>query len=95
MRLLVRFCVGICLVSTAFLAVPAGIAAQSSEAEARALFEQGLEYAQQERWGEALVYFRRSHVIVERPSTLGKRVSTAPESAPSGTMYGSPAAQCR
>ncbi len=38
-------------------------------AEARRLFEQGIEYAEQERWGEALEYFRRSRAIVDRPST--------------------------
>lgn len=38
-------------------------------AEARALFEQGIAYAGQERWGEALEYFRRSRRLVDRPST--------------------------
>lgn len=39
------------------------------EAEARSLFEQGIAYRDQERWGEALEYFRRSWAQVERPST--------------------------
>lgn len=38
--------------------------------EARRLFEQGLEYSDRERWGEALEYFRRSRAIAERPSTV-------------------------
>jgi len=38
-------------------------------AEARLLFEEGVEYASQERWGEALEYFRRSREIVDRPSS--------------------------
>lgn len=38
--------------------------------KARELFEQGVSYASQERWGEALEYFRRSRALVQRPSTL-------------------------
>lgn len=38
--------------------------------EARALFQQGVELSRQDRWGEALEYFRRSLAIVERPNTI-------------------------
>lgn len=37
---------------------------------ARRLFRNGVQYANQERWGEALEYFRRSRELVQRPSTL-------------------------
>lgn len=40
------------------------------EVEARALFEQGVSLSAEERWGEALEAFRRSRVLVERPSTV-------------------------
>ncbi len=39
------------------------------EVEARALFRRGITLTRQERWGEALEYFRRSRALVERPST--------------------------
>ena len=39
-------------------------------AEARRLFEEGIDRADQERWGEAVELFRRSRAIVERPSTV-------------------------
>jgi hypothetical protein len=38
--------------------------------EARRLFEEGVRYSAQERWGEALEYFRRSAARLPRPSTL-------------------------
>jgi hypothetical protein len=38
-------------------------------AEARALFERGIALTNEERWGEALEYFRRSRAQVDRPST--------------------------
>ncbi len=38
--------------------------------EARALFQQGLALVREERWGEALEYFRRSRALAERPSTI-------------------------
>jgi hypothetical protein len=41
----------------------------TGEAEARELFERGVELSQQERWGEALEYFRRSRALTSRPST--------------------------
>jgi tetratricopeptide (TPR) repeat protein len=37
--------------------------------EARVLFERGLALTDQERWAEALEYFRRSRAIAERPSS--------------------------
>jgi hypothetical protein len=37
--------------------------------EARELFRRGVALSRQERWGEALEYFRRSRALVERPST--------------------------
>lgn len=37
--------------------------------EARRLFEEGVAMTEQERWGEALEYFRRSRALVDRPST--------------------------
>ena len=36
--------------------------------EARVLFERGLALTDEERWAEALEYFRRSRAISERPS---------------------------
>lgn len=49
-------------------------AAEAASAEvmsrARELFGQGVELTRQDRWGEALVYFRRSLALVERPNTL-------------------------
>jgi hypothetical protein len=47
---------------------PAPTAAQT--AEARSLFQQGLRLVEQERWGEALEFFRRSRAIAARPSTV-------------------------
>ena len=44
-------------------------AAESPEDQARELFEQGIERTEEERWGEALEYFRRSDTLVSRPST--------------------------
>jgi hypothetical protein len=41
-----------------------------SEREARSLFEDGLEAAEQERWADALELFRRSRSVVPRPSVL-------------------------
>lgn len=38
--------------------------------EARALFRQGVELSRQERWGEALEFFRRSYALAPRPNTL-------------------------
>ncbi|MCC7542732.1 MAG: PEGA domain-containing protein [Deltaproteobacteria bacterium] len=56
------------------LAAPAVAAAQQpSQAqmqEARTLFERGIQLIDEERWGEALEYLRRSRAIVERPSTV-------------------------
>ncbi len=49
-------------------------AAETASAEvmsrARELFGQGVELTRQDRWGEALVYFRRSLALVERANTL-------------------------
>ncbi len=38
--------------------------------EARVLFERGLALVDEERWAEALEYFRRSRALVERPSSV-------------------------
>lgn len=48
-----------------------GVAAQASEPEARArdLFDEGLAFAQADRWPEALAAFRRSATLVPRAST--------------------------
>ncbi|MBX7195020.1 MAG: PEGA domain-containing protein [Sandaracinaceae bacterium] len=48
----------------------AGAAERAREAEARALFEQGREHAEAERWIEALDSFRRSRAVSERPTTI-------------------------
>lgn len=56
------------LVSLPMAWVPAG-SAQAQKAEARALFEEGVELAESDRWAEALVAFRRSSRLVPRPST--------------------------
>jgi hypothetical protein len=37
---------------------------------ARSLFQRGIELVGQERWGEALEYFRQSRALAERPSTV-------------------------
>lgn len=56
------------------LALPAVAAAQQPSPdqmqEARTLFERGIQLIDEERWGEALEYLRRSRAIVERPSTV-------------------------
>ena len=46
------------------------IAQVDRAAVARSLFEQGLRFVDQERWGEALECFRRSRTMVERPNTI-------------------------
>ena len=48
------------------------VRAQTNEvrAQARALFEQGLEAADSERWAEAADFFTRSRELLPRPSTL-------------------------
>jgi len=65
-------CVG--LVATAVFFAPAGVRAQTptaaQTAEGRALFQEGMTLVEQERWGEALEFFRRSRSLVSRPSTL-------------------------
>jgi tetratricopeptide (TPR) repeat protein len=38
--------------------------------EARVLFERGLALVDEERWAEALEYFRRSRALAERPSSI-------------------------
>jgi hypothetical protein len=38
--------------------------------QARQLFREGVGYAREHRWGEALEYFRRSRALVARPTTL-------------------------
>lgn len=38
--------------------------------DARRYFEQGVALSDQQRWGEAIEFFRRSALLVERPSTL-------------------------
>jgi len=68
------------VLATLFAATPLGSSAHaqdatpgddaSAAAEARSLFEQGLERADHEQWGEALEYFRRSRALLERPSTV-------------------------
>lgn len=42
----------------------------AADRDARALFEQGVRAAEQERWADALELFRRSRAIVQRPSVL-------------------------
>lgn len=44
--------------------------AEDPSTEAKALFEHGISLAGESRWGEALVYFRRSAALAERPSTV-------------------------
>lgn len=44
--------------------------AQDEEAEARRLFEDGVAFAKEESWSEALARFEASRALVERPSTL-------------------------
>ena len=43
---------------------------QQQMGEARTFFEQGIHMADDQRWGEAIEFFKRSLAIVERPSTL-------------------------
>lgn len=64
-------CVALALASLP-LAMPSRASAQAAGAEARearALFERGLEHAQNERWVEALEAFRESVARYDRPST--------------------------
>ncbi|MCC6521426.1 MAG: PEGA domain-containing protein [Polyangiaceae bacterium] len=51
------------------VALPA-VAAGQDLAEAERLFRQGVELANDERWGEAAEYFRRARAISERPSVV-------------------------
>ncbi|MCB9595199.1 MAG: tetratricopeptide repeat protein [Sandaracinaceae bacterium] len=48
----------------------ASVEPSDTTARAREYFGQGVELTRQDRWGEALVYFRRSLALVERPNTL-------------------------
>ena len=58
----------------ALWALPGGLASAQETTddarleEARVLFERGLSLTDEERWAEALEYFRRSRAIAERPS---------------------------
>lgn len=60
------------LLALALALLPAAGLAQTAEAqaEARTLFDEGVSFADRERWGEALAYFQRSRALVERPSTV-------------------------
>jgi len=51
---------------------PTSPSAPSDEqtAEAQRLFAQGVALAGEERWGDAVAYFRRSRALVERPGTV-------------------------
>lgn len=54
-------------------ALPRAALAQAQPAqvnEARTLFQSGMRLVEQERWGEALEFFRRSRAIAARPSTV-------------------------
>ena len=44
--------------------------ARAQEGDARALFERGVELADEERWGEAVEYFRRSRALEPRAVTV-------------------------
>lgn len=46
------------------------VRAQDESEEARELFVQGVEASGDERWGEAVDFFRRSRAILERPSAV-------------------------
>ena len=74
MRLTRRSARAITLALAACLACPSARAQSSHRThavqEARELFRQGLALVQEERWGEALEYFRRSRALAERPSTI-------------------------
>jgi len=50
--------------------VPGGDSEAARMARARSYFDRGVAFADEERWGEALEFFRRSDEIVERPSTV-------------------------
>ena len=50
--------------------VTAATAPEAAASEARALFAQGVALAGQERWGDAIAYFRRSRALVERSGTV-------------------------
>jgi hypothetical protein len=58
------------VVLTARAAYAQAPAAEDPELRARAAFDQGVLFSQEERWAEALDAFRASRAIVERPSTL-------------------------
>lgn len=61
-------CAGACLVAPRVAL--AQNSAGSARREARALFREGLDRAEEQRWREASESFRRSAALVERPSTL-------------------------
>ncbi len=44
--------------------------AQEEPTDARGLFQRGVELSDEQRWGEAVEYFRRSRAIEDRPSTM-------------------------
>jgi hypothetical protein len=60
------------LLTLSLAALPAGALAQSQGdvAQARDLFQQGIEAARAERWTEARERFERSYALAERPGTL-------------------------
>lgn len=57
-------------------AQPTAVAQDPRVAQARAAFEAGIAFSQQERWGEALDSFRRSFELVPRPSTAFNMAGT-------------------
>ena len=59
-----------CVLSTLGTAPLSAQRASAADRDARALFEQGVHAAEQERWADALELFRRSRAIVQRPSVL-------------------------
>jgi hypothetical protein len=76
-----RVRVALILAGLFVLTAPLDARAQSAttadhSAEARSLFERGVQLSAQERWGEALDYFQRSRALVERPNTVFNLATT-------------------
>lgn len=52
------------------IADPPATSPDANTLEAQSLFAQGVALAGEERWGDAIAYFRRSRALVERPGTV-------------------------
>ncbi|MFW6050823.1 MAG: hypothetical protein ACODAU_06595 [Myxococcota bacterium] len=56
--------------AVAVLCAPPGAAAEDTTTEARDLFLEGVKMADEQRWSEAVQYFRQSRALMDRDSTV-------------------------